>query len=43
MIQVDDTLHEFNKLKNCELFSQMKNAMVESHNKKIFKVTKNIS
>lgn len=40
MIQVDDTLHEYNRLKNNDLFSQMKHAMVESHNKKVFKVTK---
>ncbi|KAL4449708.1 hypothetical protein ABPG74_008081 [Tetrahymena malaccensis] len=37
MIEVGETLHEYNKLKNCDLFSQMKSSMVDIHNKNVFK------
>ncbi|EAS06336.1 cyclic nucleotide-binding domain protein (macronuclear) [Tetrahymena thermophila SB210] len=37
MIEVGETLHEYNKLKNFDLFSQMKSSMVDVHNKNVFK------
>ncbi|KAL4471178.1 hypothetical protein ABPG72_019120 [Tetrahymena utriculariae] len=37
MIEVGETLHEYNKLKNNDLFSQMKSSMVDTHNKNVFK------